>query len=158
MALHTRIARALALLATLGTPLILPTLAHAQTDFGVRGGVYTDESEGFVGLELVSRLRGSQWFFNPNLETVFVHRGDLFSANADFHYELPTSGQFDIWLGGGPAVIYRRTRGENRSTDAGLNLLAGIGFSPHNPVRPYLQGKVVVSDKSEAVLGFGLRF
>ena len=136
----------------------MPAAACAQTDFGVRGGVYTDESEGFVGLELVSRMTGSQWFFNPNLETVFVQRGDLFTVNGDFSYELPTSGQFDIWVGGGPALIFRRPERGDHSTDAALNLLAGIGFSPHNSVRPYVQGKLIVSDTSEAVFGFGLRF
>jgi hypothetical protein len=158
MALHTRVARALAFLAVSGGLLTMPTPAHAQGDFGVRGGVYTEESDGFVGLEFVRRLRGSQWFFNPNLETVFVDNGDLWTVNADFHYELPTSGQFDIWLGGGPAVLFHHPDRGSRSTDAALNLLAGIGFSPHNPVRPYVQGKVIVSDKSEAVFGFGLRF
>jgi len=142
----------------LAVAVALPSRARAQTDFGVRTGVYTDESDAFVGLELLSRMRGSQWFFNPNFESVFVDNGNLFTINADFHYDFPTSGQFSVWLGGGPALILRDPdRGDN-STDAAVNLLAGFGFSPHSAVRPYVQGKVILSNNSEAVFAVGLRF
>lgn len=137
---------------------LLPARAQAQTDFGVRAGVYTDESDAFLGLELLSRMYGSQWFFNPNVESVFVENGNLFTINADFHYDFPTSGQFNVWLGGGPALVLRDPdRGDN-STDAAVNLLAGFGFSPHSAVRPYIQGKVILSNNSEAVFAVGLRF
>ncbi len=43
-------------------------------------------------------------------------------------------------------------------TDVGLNLLAGIGFWKRGAVRPYVQGKVTISDNTEASIGFGVRF
>lgn len=138
--------------------LLLPAGAFADVDFGVRAGVYDDASEAFVGLELLTRIDGSQWFFNPNVEWVLVDNGNLITVNADFHYDFPTSGQFSVWAGGGPAlVLIDPDRGDNE-TDAGLNLLAGLGFDPRAAVRPYIQGKILIADETEAVLGVGIRF
>jgi hypothetical protein len=46
----------------------------------------------------------------------------------------------------------------SRAGTFGLNLLAGVGFWPRQTVRPYVQGKVILSNNTEAVLGFGVRF
>lgn len=134
--------------------------AAAQWDFGIRGGVYTDESDPFVGIELLTRIGASQWYFNPNLEVVFPERGDLLTANFDFHYDVPVEAPIYVWFGGGPAIIYRDPDRPNRDdeTDAGLNLLAGVGFLKGRPVRPYIQGKLILADESEGVLAFGVRF
>lgn len=135
-----------------------PGAASAQWDLGVRGGVYTDESDAFVGLELLHRVGGDEWFFNPNFEWVFVERGDLVTLNADFHYDLDIDEPVDVWVGGGPAILFNnRERGDDE-TDAGLNLLAGVGFLPTEAVRPYVQGKILLSDETQAVLAFGVRF
>lgn len=158
MTRHSRSIHRLTLIAVLGALLLVPARAKAGTDFGVRAGVYTDESDAFVGLELLSRLSGSQWFFNPNLESVFIDHGNLFTFNADFHYDFATSGQFNVWLGGGPALIVRDPDRGSSKTDPGLNILAGVGFNPHSAVRPYIQGKAILSDNSEAVFAVGVRF
>jgi hypothetical protein len=49
-----------------------------------------------------------------------------------------------------------RPRAE-RETDIGLNVLAGLGWKGASVV-PYVQGKVVLADDTEAVLAFGVRF
>lgn len=149
-----RISVAAALAVTLG---LLPQAARA-VDFGVRGGLYTDAEEAFVGLEVLSRIQRSQWYFNPNLEWVFLDNGDMVTANFDLHYDFPTSGQFNAWLGGGPAVIFTDPDRGDSDTEPGLNLIAGLGFNPHGVVRPYLQGKIILADDSEAVIAIGLRF
>jgi hypothetical protein len=43
-----------------------------------------------------------------------------------------------------------------RDTDLGLNLLFGLGLKGN--VVPYVQGKVIVSDDTEFVIGIGVRF
>lgn len=155
-----RLARMLAL-----TGLLLsPGLANAL-DFGVRGGFYNDAEAGFLGAELLTGVTRS-WFFNPNIEYVFVDDGSLFTVNGDFHYDFPTRSNLAVWVGGGPAVIFSQIdapRGcrfceDEDETELGLNLLAGLGFAERGPIRPYLQGKVIVADETEAVIGFGLRF
>ncbi len=145
----------------LGAVLIVAGVAEpaaAQWDFGVRGGVYTDQSDAFVGVELLHRLGVGEWFFNPNLEWVFVENGDLVTLNADFHYDLRIDAPIYLWVGGGPAILFNNPDRGDDDTDAGLNLLVGVGFLPGEAVRPYVQGKVVLADETEAVLAFGVRF
>ena len=144
--------------------LLAPVAAEGQVDFGVRGGVYTDDQDPFAGVELLGSFDGTRWYYNPNVELVFVDNGDLVTANADFHYDLPADTPFDVWLGAGGAILFRDYdddrfgRSVDSETDAGLNLLGGLGFNPGGDVRPYVQGKLLLSDDSQAVLAFGLRF
>jgi len=134
--------------------------AHAEWDFGLRGGYYTDAEEPFLGLELLTQVGDTRWWFNPNVEFVFVDPGDLWTLNLDFHYDFDTSDRDTyVWAGGGPAVVFRDRGGrfDDDDTEAGLNLLAGIGWQREAFV-PYLQGKILLSDDSEAVLAVGVRF
>lgn len=144
--------------------LCAPTPARAEVDFGVRGGIYNDADAGFIGGELLTGITRS-WFFNPNVEYVFVDAGDLATLNLDVHYDFRTGSPFDLWAGGGPAVIFqdREFRRGNRivrddDTEIGLNVLGGIGFARGSSVRPYIQGKLILADETEASLAFGLRF
>lgn len=144
---------------------LIPGVSRAEIDFGVRGGFYSDADAGFLGAELLMDVT-RQWFFNPNVEYVFVDDGDLWTLNLDAHYDLRTNAPYYIWAGGGPAVIFssfdpprgcRRCESDDE-TDLGLNLLAGLGFGRGQAIRPYVQGKVTLSDNTEASIAFGLRF
>ncbi len=151
------------MLAVIG--LCLPGIAQAEIDFGVRGGLYSDAEAGFLGAELLMDVT-RDWFFNPNFEVVFVDDGDLYTLNLDAHYDLRTRSPYYVWLGGGAAVIFSdfdpppgcRFCDDDSETDLGLNLLAGMGFGKGQAIRPYVQGKVILSDNTEASLAFGLRF
>jgi hypothetical protein len=143
---------------------LIPASASAEVDFGVRGGFYNDADAGFVGVELLTDIT-RRWYFNPNLEYVFVDDGDLFTVNLDAHYDLPTQSVY-TWVGGGLGVIFsefdpppgcRRCESDDE-TDLGVNALAGIGFGRGQAIRPYIQGKVTFSDNTEASIAFGLRF
>ena len=131
--------------------------AQSGLDLDLRAGVYSDTSESFVGAGFLGQVGNTRWFYNPNLEWVFVDRGDLFTVNVDFHYDVTSRGETDFWVGGGPAVIVRKPERRDGETDFGINLLAGIGFLSRHEVRPYIQGKLLFSDDTEAVLAFGIR-
>jgi hypothetical protein len=142
-----------------------PGIARAEIDFGVRGGLYSDAEAGFLGAELLTGI-SRNWFLNPNLEYVFVDDGDLWTLNLDAHYDFRTGAPYYVWAGGGPAVIFSsldpprgcRRCDDDSETDLGLNLLAGVGFGKGQAIRPYVQGKVILSDNTEAVIAFGLHF
>jgi hypothetical protein len=144
----------------LGVLFLLPAPAAADVDFGVRAGFYSDADAGFLGFELLTDIT-RRWFFNPNLEYVFVDDGSLWTLNGDVHYDLQTGSPLAVWVGGGPAIIFSEVdlpRGRSESeTDVGVNLLAGVG-AKRGALRPYAQGKVVISDNTEAVVAVGLRF
>jgi hypothetical protein len=132
----------------------------AEVDVGVRGGYYTDVGDPFLGADLLMRIADTRWFFNPNLEYVFVDPGDLATVNLDAHYDLDTDNDdFYAWLGGGPAVIFRddESRGDDDDTDLGINLLGGVGWQLEAMV-PYVQAKAIIADDNEVVLAVGVRF
>jgi hypothetical protein len=141
---------------------LIPGAAQAEIDFGVRGGVYNDADAAFLGAELLTPFFARGWYFNPNVEYVFVDDGNLWTLNLDAHYDLRTGAPFNFWLGGGPAIIFQssdcRRCENNDDTNVGLNLLAGLGFMPRAAIRPYVQGKFTLSDETEASIAFGLRF
>ena len=126
----------------------------ADTRFGVRTGVYTEESAGFLGGEVVTSLAPS-WYFNPNLEVALNGDRDVVTVNGDVHYDFFHDRPYWVWAGAGPAYIHREV---NDSNDFGVNLLGGIGWKTRSKVSPYVQGKVTVSNDDEAVLAVGMRF
>ena len=157
----TRLAKA-GLAGALLIALCWPGTAWADVDFGLRGGVYTDTEEPFIGGEILFPI-GSSFYLNPNLEYVLIDNGDLYTVNLDFHYDFWGDRNLAAWLGAGAALIRTELdppRGRDRGvdeTDFGVNLLAGIG-AKRGTLRPYLQGKVILSDDTEAVIAVGLRF
>lgn len=154
---------AVAILSLLAAAVLLawpqPAAAQSDWDLGVRGGVYTGADAGFVGVEALGRIGRTSWYFNPNVEAAFPDNEDLYTFNADFHYDIPTGSNVAVWLGGGPALILHDPNNPRRDneTDFGGNLIAGIGLQ-RGAVRPYLQGKLIFADDTEAVLAVGFRF
>lgn len=140
---------------------LAPAPAEAQIDLDLRAGLYTDVEEAFIGAGILTGVTGN-WYFNPNVEYVFVDPGSLWTLNGDFHYDFARRGNWSFWGGAGPALIFRdfddrRRRDDDSETDFGANLLAGFGMV-RGTVRPYGQFKVILSDDTEAVLALGLRF
>jgi hypothetical protein len=147
-----------ALIATTG-------LARGQS-LGIRAGQYTDIEEFFIGVELLSRV-SNNFFFNPNVEYVFVENGNYMTFNLDLHYDFYTSSPLFVWLGAGLGLLYNNPEGPARSdTDLGVNLLFGLGLRTESALTPYLQGKFILADRdggrngdnNEFVLAIGLRF
>jgi hypothetical protein len=129
--------------------------ANAQAHFGLRGGLYMDQDEGFVGAHILSPIQRN-WVFTPNFEYVFVEPGSYFTINADVHYDFPSRTNTIFYLGGGLGISHSSYE-EVSNTDAGLNLLTGISFS-RRPVIPFIQAKVMIGDDTQLILGGGLTF
>lgn len=141
--------------------LTVGSAVYADVDVDVRGGAYTDAEAPFVGAGILTPVGHSkQWFFNPNAEAAFGDDEDVYSANADFHYDVNTDTAWTLWFGAGPALLDRDldpgVRGDD-GLDVGANLLVG-GGAKRGDYRPFVQGKVTVSDDSEVVLAAGIRF
>jgi len=135
-----------------------PADAQRKDAFGIRAGIYADGSDFFMGAEYLAGL-GSNFYLNPNIEFVLVDNGSMFTLNMDAHYDIPTRTNLYIWAGGGLGIIYFNPEGPaDSNTDAGLNILFGIGFITSSRLVPYIQAKGIISDNSNFVLTFGLRF
>jgi len=127
-------------------------------DFGVRAGAYVEDQDPFVGLELLSAMGSSDWYFNPNVEFVFAEERDRVALSFDFHYDFLRTGSYYVWGGGGLAGIHTDSgRGQGSKTDLGIDLLGGVGWRLEG-FTPYAQLKIVVAEDSELVAGVGIRF
>jgi hypothetical protein len=136
--------------------------ARAATRPEVRGGVYTNADEGFVGGGLVSDMAPT-WYFNPNVEWVFSD-GNYVTVNADIHKDLNPGSGPAVWLGAGPAMVVTNTNNPDltarpgvNDTDFGLNLIGGVG-AKYGSARPFGQLKYMVSDQNQLSMALGLRF
>ena len=129
--------------------------AKAQAHLGMRGGLYMDQDEGFVGAHVLAPIQRN-WMFTPNFEYVFVEPGSYFTINADLHYDFPSRSNTIFYLGGGLGIGHYSNEG-TENTEAGLNLLTGISFS-RRPVIPFIQAKVFIADDTQLIVGGGLTF
>jgi len=133
------------------------TSAAVATD--IRAGVYTDVDAVGVGAGLLAPIgrASDRWYFNPNAELALGDR-DVITLNGDVHYDLSYQQPTAVWLGAGPAVIMRDDLNNDRQTELGMNVLAGIGATRGN-MRPYGQVKGIVADSNGGVaLMGGVRF
>lgn len=142
--------------AFLFTLALLPAGAASAADVGLRFGYYSEVDEPFAGVEILARVAHNV-YFNPNFEWVFTEGFDYYTVNGDFHYDFPTRGQTYVWLGAGLALVRTDFDDGDGETDAGLNILGGVGVQAGGLV-PYAQAKVIVKDDSEFVIAFGIRF
>ena len=86
--------------------------AHAKTDFGVRGGAYSDESDPCLGAEALFEVgSATHWYGNPNVEHAFADSGDLTTVSFDFHYDFHRTQEYTVWAGAGPTVLFRDNSG-----------------------------------------------
>src|SRR5688572_21927691 len=131
----------------------------AGVDGDLRAALYTDDDAVGVGAGILTGVADSHsWFFNPNVEAAFGDDANVMSLNGDVHYDFADTEDVTFWLGGGPAVIMTDPEGDDDSdTDAGLNLLTGLG-DKDGSIRPYAQLRGLISDENELVLAGGIRF
>jgi len=156
MSLSTRNKKRFAAIA-FASMLAVPAFAHAY-DLDAHLGYYFDSEAIALGFGLLSGL-GDQprWFFNPNAQAIMGDKRDMVALNGDFHYDFAASDDLTFWAGGGPGVYVIDMPGDDNEVDIGLNLLAGFGAQTGS-VRPFLQGKAILMDDSEASLAVGIRF
>jgi len=136
---------------------LLPLAGVASaTDLGIQMGYYFDSNAIGIGFGALTSISDTQqWFFNPNAEMIAGDR-DMAAFNLDFHYDFAQSDELTFWAGAGPA-LYVIDQPFDDDMDPALNLLAGFGSMTGN-VRPFVQGKAVIMDNSEASIAVGLRF
>lgn len=128
--------------------LVLAIPLQAQVRWGVRAGI--SDGNPMIGGEMVMPLVGDL-VLNPNIEFTT----DLFSANADIHYDFDISTDTSFWLGAGLAFL----NPDDGDYEGGVNLLGGIGTRRRN-MYPYAQVKLTsASDSGDSTsVAVGVRF
>ena len=139
--------------------LLVPATASAQVRFGLRAGAYTNSPDPFVGVEatvpVARRIR-----FDPNVEAVFGDEANDVAVSADFLYDVQRLEDNPLWVGLGPTVIFHDPKPSelDSRTRLGANLIAGASLGNTGWYTPYLQLKVVLADRTRAVIAAGVRF
>jgi hypothetical protein len=128
--------------------LVLSLPAAAEVRWGVRAGV--TDGEPMIGGEVLVPI-GAGFVLNPNLE--FTQ--ELFSANADVHYDFSLGANTDFWAGAGLAFV----NPDEGDYDGGVNILGGVGIERGNWY-PYGQVKwTTAGDLDDFVsIAVGVRF
>jgi hypothetical protein len=116
--------------------------------WGVRAGI--TDGEPMIGGEFLMPI-GAGFVLNPNLE----FSSDLFSANADVHYDFNINANTAFWVGAGLAFV----NPDEGDYDGGFNLLAGAG-TRRGRWYPYAQAKLTsAGDIDDYVsIAVGVRF
>ena len=129
--------------------LLLTIPASAQnTRWGVRAGI--TDGEPMIGGEFLMPI-GAGFVLNPNLE----FSQELFSANADVHYDFNINATTAFWVGAGLAFV----NPDEGDYDGGFNLLAGVGMQ-RGRWYPYAQAKMTSAGDIDdyGSLAIGVRF
>lgn len=129
----------------------------SDNHFGLRMGVYTDGGNLFLGGDYLTSIN-KDIDFDPNVEYIFIDGGNFLTFNFDALYNFPHRENIYFWAGGGLGLLYVDPDRGDSNTDLGVNLITGLGFVTSGQLLPYFQAKLILSDNSNFVIGFGLRF
>ena len=118
---------------------------------GPRVGYDFDVDRVFVGGQLNLPV-GRRWTLAPSAEFYPGYAGSLYRLNADLKFHPPTAyGIF--YFGGG--FVYRHEAGAGQG---GANLFAGWEGRRAYPFRPFLDGKLVIANRTSFNIETGLNF
>ena len=128
--------------------LLLVVPLQAQMKWGVRAGI--TEGEPMIGTEVLIPIAGD-FMANPNIEFT----SEMFSANADVHYDFDLANNVSFWVGAGLAFV----NPDEGDFEGGVNLLGGVGIARG---RWYPYGQVKLTSTGDAgdfvSVAVGVRF
>ncbi|HVG23028.1 MAG TPA: hypothetical protein VND45_02640 [Thermoanaerobaculia bacterium] len=127
---------------------VIVPAAEARVRFGVRAGL--TDGEPMIGTEVVVPIAGD-FVANPNIEFT----SEMFSANADVHYDFGLANNVSFWVGAGLAFV----NPDEGDFEGGVNLLGGVGIAKG---RWYPYGQVRFTSTGDAgdftSIAVGVRF
>lgn len=128
--------------------LLLSIPAEAQMRWGVRGGL--TDGEPMIGGDFAYPIFGD-FVLNPSIEFT----SELFSANADVHYDIDVTNNSSFWVGAGLAFL----NPDEGDIDGGVNLLGGYGMQ-RGRWYPYAQVRLTSGGDIDNFTSFqvGVRF
>lgn len=140
-------------------------LATAQVGFspGIRGGIYTDDNDLFLGADVKADVMMLSLI--PNIEYVFVDNATFITINVDAAYDLSVVPMTDLYIGGGLGILYvdpDKVAGfdPDSESELGINVIGGAGFNAV-ALSPYVQAKYIIATgdfKDQLVISAGIRF
>jgi hypothetical protein len=107
----------------------VPTM-YAQAPVGIRAGVSANPDQFFIGGHVQLGPIADRVWFRPNIEAGFGNDHTLVGTNFEFTYWIPLKRQWEVYFGGGPALVvssFNSPRGgRDWNAGPGLNMLIGL--------------------------------
>jgi hypothetical protein len=119
------------ILATLACVLLAAAPAAAQSHAGIRAGLSVDPEQFFFGGHVESNPLVERLTFRPNVEVGVGDDLTLVALNVEFAYWVSRQRPWDVYFGGGPALVIasghdgRRRDDDDTDVGGGFNLLVG---------------------------------
>jgi hypothetical protein len=95
---------------------------------GVRAGVQADPDQFYFGAHAETTPLIDRLTFRPNLEIGVGNDFTTMGFNFEFAYHFASTRPWNVYVGGGPALVTARHRGAS-SSGGGFNLLVGAQHS-----------------------------
>jgi hypothetical protein len=141
----------LALVAGFGAFAVAP--AAAQTSAGIRAGLSVNPDQFYFGGHVETPPLVDQLRFKPNVEVGVGNDVTVVALNIEFAYVFPSQRPWNVYAGGGPALVVIDTSNDTDS-GGGFNLLVGA----EHQSGLFMEVKVGVVDSPDLKIGVGYSF
>jgi len=130
-----------------------PAPAAAQTSAGIRAGLSVNPDQFYFGGHVETPPLVDQLRFKPNVEIGVGNDLTVVAMNIEFAYVFPSQRDWNVYAGGGPALVVVDTRADTDS-GGGFNLLVGV----EHQSGLFMEVKVGVVDSPDLKIGVGYSF
>ena len=141
----------LAFVAGFGVFAVAP--AAAQTSAGIRAGLSVNPDQFYFGGHVETPPLVDQLRFKPNVEVGVGNDVTVVALNIEFAYVFPSQRPWNVYAGGGPALVVTDTSNDTDS-GGGFNLLVGA----EHQSGLFMEVKVGVVDSPDLKIGVGYSF
>jgi hypothetical protein len=128
--------------------------AGAQT-IGPRVGVSVDPDQFVFGGHYETKPLLEHITFRPNLEVGVGNDLTVTCFNFELAYHFPTSNAWNVYAGGGPALVLVR-QGHHTDTGGGFNFLVGI--ESHEGLFGEVKAGLIDSPDFKVTIGYAFHF
>ena len=141
----------LALVAGFGAFAVTPVAA--QTSAGIRAGLSVNPDQFYFGGHVETPPLVDQLRFKPNVEIGVGNDVTVVALNIEFAYVFPSQRPWNVYAGGGPALVIVDTS-EDTDSGGGFNLMVGA----EHRSGLFMEVKVGVVDSPDLKIGVGYSF
>lgn len=101
--------------------------ASAQAGPGIRAGLSASPDQFFFGGHYVTGPIADRLRFQPNVEAGFGDDTTLVALNVEFGYWMRLNREWQVYVGGGPAMnLYSTSGHDGTDVEPGFNVLTGF--------------------------------
>ena len=147
----TQVVWLLAFVAVFGVFAVTP--AAAQTSAGIRAGLSVDPDQFYFGGHVETPPLVDQLRFKPNVEIGIGNDVTVVALNIEFAYVFPSQRAWNVYAGGGPALVIVDAN-DDTDSGGGFNLLVGV----EHRSGLFTEIKVGVADSPDLKIGVGYSF